>query len=111
MSSGVGCGLASDPALLWRWYRPAAAALIQSLAWELPCAADVAIKKKRSLWDEKRHEASQESQGNTPVSFDHRGRVNNVPVGTSDLDWGAPPHYYHRHKTYLHVLSNPQKPF
>ena len=32
-------------ALLWLWCRPAAAALIQPLAWELPYAAHAALKK------------------------------------------------------------------
>ena len=42
MSCGVGrrCGL--DPALLWLWRRPAATALIQSLAWEPRYAAGAA---------------------------------------------------------------------
>ena len=31
---------------LWLWCRPAAAALIQPLAWELPYAIDVALKSK-----------------------------------------------------------------
>ena len=45
---GVIPGLASwvkDPALLWLWCRPAAAALILLLAWELPYAAGVAPQK------------------------------------------------------------------
>ena len=37
-----------DPALLWLWWRPAAAALIGPLAWELPFAAHVALKKQNS---------------------------------------------------------------
>jgi len=49
MSSGVGhrCGL--DPALLWLclWYRPAATAMIQPLAWEPPCASTLKKKKKK----------------------------------------------------------------
>ena len=37
-----------DPALLWLWRRLAAAALIRPpLAWEPPCAASMALKKKR----------------------------------------------------------------
>ena len=32
--------------LLWLWRRPAAAALIQPLAWELTYAADAALKRK-----------------------------------------------------------------
>ena len=35
-----------DPALLWLWCRPAAAVPIQPLAWELPCATVVALKRK-----------------------------------------------------------------
>ena len=33
--------------LLWLWYRLAVAALIQPLAWELPYAAGVPIKRKK----------------------------------------------------------------
>ena len=32
---------------LWLWLRLAAVALIQPLAWELPYAADVALKRKK----------------------------------------------------------------
>lgn len=46
VSSGVGGGWSSDPPLLWLWCRLAAAALIQPLAWEVPHAADVTIKRK-----------------------------------------------------------------
>ena len=42
MSCGVGQSRSSDPALLWLTRRPAAAAPIQLLAWELLYAADVA---------------------------------------------------------------------
>ena len=47
MSCGAGrrCGL--DPESLWLWHRQAAAGLVQSLAWELPYAAGVTIKKER----------------------------------------------------------------
>ena len=37
-----------DLALLWLRHRPAAAAQISPLAWELPCAAGAAIKKKNN---------------------------------------------------------------
>ena len=47
MSRGVGCRCGSDPKLLWLWCRPAAAAQIQSLAWELPYAVGAALKKKK----------------------------------------------------------------
>ena len=39
---GRRCGL--DPVSLWLWQRPAAAALIQPLAWELP---SVALKRRK----------------------------------------------------------------
>ena len=45
MSCGVGHRCGSDLALLWLWCRPAPAALIQPLAWELPYAF---IKRKAS---------------------------------------------------------------
>ena len=32
-------------ALLWPWWRPAAVALSQPLAWEPPCATEVALKR------------------------------------------------------------------
>ena len=40
---GHRCG--SDPTLLWLWHRPAAAAQILPLAWELPCAMGVTLKR------------------------------------------------------------------
>ena len=42
MSFGVGCRL--DPTLLWLW--PAATAPIPPLAWELPYATCMALKKQ-----------------------------------------------------------------
>ena len=33
-------------AVLWLWCRPAAAAPIQTLKWELPCAVGAALKSK-----------------------------------------------------------------
>ena len=36
-----------DLAWLWLWCRPTAAALIQRLAWKLPCAAGTALKSKQ----------------------------------------------------------------
>ena len=47
MSCGVGCRGGSDLVLLWLWCRPAAAALIQPLAWELPYASGAALKIKK----------------------------------------------------------------
>ena len=45
MSRGVGCRHGLDLVLLW--HRPAATAPIQPLAWELPYAAGVALKKSK----------------------------------------------------------------
>ena len=42
MSCGLGHRSGSDPMLLWLWHRPAAVAPIRPLAWEPPCAAEVA---------------------------------------------------------------------
>ena len=47
VSYGVGLRCSSDAALLWLWCRQGAAAPIQPLAWELPCAADEAQGKKK----------------------------------------------------------------
>ena len=48
MSCGAGRRLGSELALLWLWCRPATAALIQPLAWELPYATDVALKRQKN---------------------------------------------------------------
>ena len=47
MSCGVGLRHGSDPRLLWLWCRPPTVAPICPLAWELPYAASVAVKRKR----------------------------------------------------------------
>ena len=57
MSCGAGRRHSSDPALLWLWYKPAAAAVIQPLAWEPPYAVGAAqemakrqkINKKKEI--------------------------------------------------------------
>ena len=46
MSCGVVHRCSSDPSLLWLWCRPAAAAPIRPLAWELPYALSVALEEK-----------------------------------------------------------------
>jgi len=47
MSCGVGRRCGSDPSLLWLRCRLVATALIESLAWELPYVAGVALKKQK----------------------------------------------------------------
>ena len=49
MSCGIVHGYHLDPVKLWLWHRPRAAAPISPLAWELPYAAGVALKKKRFI--------------------------------------------------------------
>ena len=49
LACGVGRGRGSDPPLLWLWCRPAAVAPIRPLAWELPYAPPVALKKNKNL--------------------------------------------------------------
>ena len=48
ISCGVGCRCSSDLMLLWLWCRPAAAAPMQLLAWELPYAMGAALKSKKN---------------------------------------------------------------
>ena len=47
VSCGIGRRRGSTLALLWLWCRPAAAAPVEPLAWELPCAAGMALKSKK----------------------------------------------------------------
>ena len=48
MSHGVGHRHSLDHALLWRWYRAAAAAPILPLAWEPPYTTGAALKSKQN---------------------------------------------------------------
>ena len=54
MSCGVGHRRGSDPALLWLWHRPVAAAPIGPLAWEPPYAAGVALEKAKRQKEKKK---------------------------------------------------------
>ena len=58
MSCGAGHRGSSKPVLLWLWCRPAATALIRFLAWELPYAVSVALKKEKKK-DKKKKEDTQ----------------------------------------------------
>ena len=62
-----------DPALLWLWYRLAAAALIQPLAWELLYVAGAAIernKKKKKKKEKKRKRILYNDRGQGISSFE-----------------------------------------
>ena len=50
LSFGVGHRCSSDLALLWLWCRPAAAALIRPLAWELPYATGMVLKRPKKKY-------------------------------------------------------------
>ena len=54
MSCGVGHRWGSDLTLLWLWCRPAAVALVRRLAWELPYAVGVALKRQKKTKKKKR---------------------------------------------------------
>ena len=58
MSCGVGHRRGSDPALLWLWCRPAAVALIGSLAWEPPQAAGAALNRQKDKKKKKKKKGS-----------------------------------------------------
>ena len=60
MNCGIGCRLGLDPALLWLWL--AAAAPVWPLAWELPCAVGVALKKKKRERDRERKKNKQKNK-------------------------------------------------
>ena len=42
-----------DPTLLCLWHRMTATALIRLLAWELPCAASMALKRPKKKREKK----------------------------------------------------------
>ena len=49
---GVGCSGSKDLTLLWLWHRPEATASIWPLAWELPYATGVTLKRKKKKKEE-----------------------------------------------------------
>ena len=72
---GVGCRLASDPALLWLWCRLVAAAPVWPLAWELPCAVSATLKRK----EKKTKQNKNRKQTGVP-QWSTRGREQEGPV-------------------------------
>ena len=57
VSCAVGRRRSSDPVLLWLWlwFRPAAVALIQPLAWEPPYASGMALKRQTTKKKKKKN--------------------------------------------------------
>ena len=60
MYSGTGHRCGSDPVLLWLWCRPAATALIQTLASEPPYVPRMALKKKKKRKKKKKTQQKQD---------------------------------------------------
>ena len=74
VSCGIGCRHSLDPALLWLWDRPAAAAPIHSLASDLPHASGAGAALKRQ---------KKKIQGH---------RKENI-LGWGDVRWQLSPHW------------------
>ena len=55
MSCGIGHRCGSDLVWLWLWCRPTAAAPIRPLAWELPYATGVALKRQKRQINKRKH--------------------------------------------------------
>ena len=66
MSCGVGCRRGSDPALLWLWHRPVAAALIGPLGWEPPYAMGTALEKAKRQKNKESECSSRGGMGSIP---------------------------------------------
>ena len=83
----VGRRRGSDPALLWLWRRQAAAAPIQPLAWELPHAAGVALKRKKYVCIRKPEMASPWPCPFLPVRVGGGDEETALSPGSSDSGW------------------------
>ena len=59
MRCGAVCRPGWDLVLLWLWCRLAATGLIRALAWELPYASGVALKKKRQKQNKMKTDSKQ----------------------------------------------------
>ena len=70
LQTGIGPRCSSVLALLWLWCRLAAAVLIQPLAWELPDATGVALKRKKKREMKKK---------NHPIEKWTKGKNSNLP--------------------------------
>ena len=70
---GYRCGL--DPALLWLWHRPVAAALIRPLTWEPPYAAGAAQEKAKRQKKKKKEKKKKEKHLNKKCNKEYLWRL------------------------------------
>ena len=63
--------------MVWLWHGPAAAALIQSLAWELPCAAGAALKSKKKKNKNKKNKKNPKKQKDPPKKTENERQQKN----------------------------------
>ena len=75
MSCGLGRRYGSDPTLPWLWYRSAAIAPIQPLAWEPPYAAGATLKRPKKQNKTKQKTKTKTKQNKKtktkPLSYRH----------------------------------------
>ena len=90
MSCAVGRRHGCDPGLLCFWLRcrPAAAALIQPGAWELPVAEDVALKKKKIGRMQTEDKSLVVEGSGSLLSLKSRISLQQLPSGYRGIDGG-----------------------
>ena len=76
MNCGVGYIQGSDSELLWLWCRPAAAAPIRPLVWELP---DGCVKEKKILSKVSEKVAEIRTKVGNPASERETDSVSSIP--------------------------------
>ena len=67
MSFGVGHRRGLDPMLLWLWCRSAALPLNLPIAWDLPYAMSMALKKEKKRQKKERESENIETMDSFPV--------------------------------------------
>ena len=90
MSCGVGCRHGSDPVWLWLWHRPAATALIQSLAWEPPYAALKTKQKQKTTNKAPRAETHSNTNEHGTEAKKLVHKVGKSPATVPSLPLGPP---------------------
>ena len=95
MSCGLGYGCSLDPSLLWLWLwlwlwlaAVAPIQLLRPLAWELPYAAGVVLKSKKT---NNKNQTKQTKQPTFYFSQFWRLEVQDRDVSRAGFLWGSPP--------------------